>query len=344
MPSPSTARNLFARTVALFLMTFAASELRAQDIKIDVPFLTVRDFDASQEAGASFGDTRSALRAGHCSLEQEEAGVLSEILESGPTFVRNQPLSIEEVRVQPPDALLSGVKSGTQDALALYVHGYFIDFDKGCHRAALLQGNAGLEGRMVWFTWPSDGDVANYVRDEADLYWSVLDIADAIIDVNARSRDAGGADIIGHSLGGRGVALALAEIAFRAPETRLGDVVLLAPDMDFGIFARLLPRIRPIANSITVYVSDTDRPLDLSEELHGHPRLGQAGNDVAALEGVEVIDVSGLPAESASGHLYHIYSEPVGQDIDRLLNQNLRASERPDLDALGPNLWAVRPN
>ena len=42
---------------------------------------------------------------------------------------------------------------------------------------------------------------------------------------------------------------------------RQGHVVLLAPDMDFGIFERVLPRIRPIVSSITVYVSDEDRPL-----------------------------------------------------------------------------------
>lgn len=332
------------RCITLLLIMFAASGLHAQDATIDVPFLTVRDFDGSRGASAAFGDSRSSLRAGLCAVEEEEPSVLTDIVQSGPTFLREQLLSVEEVKLQSPDGLITARSSETQHGLALFVHGYFTDFDKGCRRAALLQRNAVLEERMVWFTWPSDGDIANYVQDETDLYWSVPDIADAILAVNAQSRDAGGADIIGHSLGGRGVALALAEVAVRAPETQLGDVVLLAPDMDFEIFARLLPRIRPIAKRITLYMSSADRPLDLSEELHGYPRLGQAGNNVTILDGVEVIDVSRLPTESASGHLYHIHNSVVGQDLDRLLNSDLPASQRPQLEAMGPNMWALLPN
>ena len=331
------------RCITLLLIMFAASGLHAQDATIDVPFLTVRDFDGSRGASAAFGDARSSLRAGLCAVEEEEPSVLTDIVQSGPTFLREQLLSVEEVKLQSPDGLTAR-SSETQHGLALFVHGYFTDFDKGCRRAALLQRNAVLEERMVWFTWPSDGDIANYVQDETDLYWSVPDIADAILAVNAQSRDAGGAEIIGHSLGGRGVALALAEVAVRAPETQLGDVVLLAPDMDFEIFARLLPRIRPIAKRITLYMSSADRPLDLSEELHGYPRLGQAGNNVTILDGVEVIDVSRLPTESASGHLYHIHNSVVGQDLDRLLNSDLPASQRPQLEAMGPNMWALLPN
>ena len=92
--------------------------------------------------------------------------------------------------------------------------------------------------------------------------------------------------------GRRRVVLALAEVANRHPETRLGHVVLLAPDMDFGIFERILPRIRPIVASMTVYATTGDRPLALSAQLHGDPRLGEAGNDVSVLSGVEVIDLS----------------------------------------------------
>lgn len=101
--------------------------------------------------------------------------------------------------------------------------------------------------------------------------------------------------------------------------------------MDFGIFERVLPRIRPIVSSIKVYVSDEDRPLAVSAQLHGYHRLGLAGKDVEALDGVEVIDVSGVPNESASGHLYHIHLRQVGQDLERLLSDDLPAADRPGL-------------
>ena len=323
---------------AAIQMVFATA-LFGQTVDFDVPFLTVRDVGSETGPSPVFGDARSTLRAGRCLVERADAGGLTSVLDSGPTFIREQLLSIEKVSTQPPEDLLDRVQSGNSDALTLYVHGYFIGFEKGCRRAALLQENANLDGRMVWFTWPSDGDVANYVQDEADLYWSVPDIADAIIALNARSAGSGGVDVIGHSLGGRGVALALQDIAYRFPDTRLGKVALLAPDMDFQIFARMVPRIAPIAESITIYVNDDDHPLALSAQLHGYPRLGQAANDVASLEGVQVIDVSELPDESASGHLYHIHNTKVGADLDQLLNAGLLASDRTDLVQTGPNTW-----
>ncbi|AHM03677.1 Lipoprotein, putative [Roseibacterium elongatum DSM 19469] len=201
--------------------------------------------------------------------------------------------------------------------------------------------NARLEGRFLWFSWPSDGSLASYTHDEADLYWSVPDIADAIIDLEDRF-GGGVVDVLGHSLGARGVVLALYDVASRAPETRIDEVVLLAPDMDFGIFQRMLPRIRPIAENITVYVTTGDRPLALSAQLHGYPRLGEAGNDIETLEGVEVIDVSDLPANSPTGHLYHIYSPAVGDDLDQLLNEGLHATERRNLYPVGANAWRLR--
>jgi esterase/lipase superfamily enzyme len=223
---------------------------------------------------------------------------------------------------------------------ALYVHGYYIDFEKGCRRAALLQQNAGLAGRFLWFSWPSDGAVANYTHDEADLYWSVPDMADTIIELERRF-GSGAVDVIGHSLGARGVVLALYEVANRRPKIRLGHVALLAPDMDFEIFARMFPRIEPIAETISVYTATGDKPLALSRQVHGYPRLGESGNDLSRIAGVEVIDLSDLPVEDPTGHLYHINRPAVGADLRQLLHEGKRASARSGLVAKGDNLWQL---
>jgi esterase/lipase superfamily enzyme len=113
--------------------------------------------------------------------------------------------------------------------------------------------------------------------------------------------------------------------------------------MDFAIFERILPRIRSIAESITVYATAGDRPLALSAQLNGYPRLGQVGNDVSGLAGVEVIDLSDLPSEGPTGHLYHIYSPAVGEDLRRLLNAGERADVRHGVVPQGKNLWRLRP-
>lgn len=309
----------------------------------EVPFLTLRNRTGSDEPGEMFGDERSDLKAGLCRVRQLDLSVFSQLAEAAPAFLREELLRVDRVRTTDTRTILDDVlASAAGRPPTLYVHGYYISFEKGCRRAVLLQENAGLAGRFLWFSWPSDGTLTNYTHDEADLYWSVPDLADTILEMERRL-GSGGVNIAGHSLGARGVALALYDVASRNPEARLGEVVLMAPDMDFDIFARLLPRIAPIVEHLTIYVASGDRPLALSAQLHGYPRLGEAGNDVARLEGVEVIDLSELPSEGPTGHLLHIYSTPVGDDLNQLLNEGKRAAERRNLVQVGDNLWSLKP-
>ena len=340
----------FARLMGVILClgalswAFPVPSTAQTDIQtMEFPYFTVRNRTGSDDPSDFYGGERSDLKAGACRVEELDLGVLAPLADMAPNFLREELLRVQTVEEADPGAILDRLE-GTAGARgpALYVHGYYISFEKGCRRAALLQQNADLVGRFLWFSWPSDGGAAYYTHDEADLYWSLPDIADTIIELERRF-GAGNVDVIGHSLGARGVVLALAEVANRHPDIRLGHVVLLAPDMDFGIFERILPRVRPIAETTTVYATTGDRPLALSAQLHGYPRLGETGNDVSRLAGVEVIDLSDLPSEGPTGHLYHIYSRAVGEDLRRLLLAGERADARQGLVAQGENLWRLRP-
>ncbi|MEL6583668.1 MAG: alpha/beta hydrolase [Pseudomonadota bacterium] len=311
---------------------------------IEIPFLSARDLGTTEGPSVFFGDQRSSLRAGRCVVEAIELGGYLPALDAVPALMREPLLSINSVSLLPGDDPLDILDDPALAAPpVLYVHGYNIDFEKGCRRAALLKANAHLEGRLLWFTWPSDGDVANYSRDEADLYWSVPDLADLMIEMSERLGPDTPLDIIGHSLGARGVALAAQQVAFRRPDISLGHVVLVAPDMDFDIFERALPQIHQVSQGITVYVSALDRPLNLSRQVHGYPRLGQADNPFWRLWGVSVVDVSDLEPPTPTGHLYHIHTKAVGDDMDLLLRQNLRPSDRATLTQDTRNVWRLLP-
>lgn len=325
-----------------------SAPLGAQDHGIagerQVPFLTLRNPTGSDVPGAVFGDARSGLSAGWYAVRDVDLRALAPLAQIAPAFMREDLLRVDNVVRTDSARLFDALTQGASDhAPAIYVHGYYISFDKGCRRAVLLQENAGLAGRFLWFSWPSDGALAYYTHDESDLYWSIPDLANTILET-ARRFGSDVVDVMGHSLGARGVVLALYEVANRAPDIRLDQVVLLAPDMDFGIFERILPRIRPIAENITIYVTRGDHPLALSAQLHGYPRLGEAGNDVAVLGDIEVVDLSALPSNSPTGHLYHIYSADVGRDLGQLLNQGLKAADRSNLRQVGPNLWSMQPS
>lgn len=346
----STSKSIFTRLVGvifciggLFCALPAPAVAQTEVRTLEFPYFTLRNLTGSEVPSEFYGGERSDLKAGVCRVEALDLGVLSPLAEVAPNFLQEELLRVQYVREAEPAAILDGLEATAGPrGPALYVHGYYIGFEKGCRRAALLQQNADLAGRFLWFSWPSDGGAAYYTHDEADLYWSLPDLADTIIELERRFGP-GAVDVIGHSLGARGVVLALAEVANRYPEMQLGHVVLLAPDMDFGIFERVLPRVRPIAASMTVYATTGDRPLALSAQLHGYPRLGEAGNDVSGLSGVEVIDLRALPSEGPTGHLYHIYSRAVGEDMRRLLNAGEGADAREGLVAESTNLWRMQP-
>lgn len=348
MPRATRIPKLLALMAALAaaqagLAPQASAQEAAEPPARGVPYLTIRNHTGLDDPREVYGDERSDLKAGHCDIGERRLPMLSSVAEAAPFYIPEEILRVEAIRERPPAELLDTFEADVGEAEpVLFTHGFYIDFEKGCRRATALQENAGLEGRFLWFSWPSDGDALNYTHDEADLYWSVPDLADAISEMERRF----GPDrvhVAGHSLGARGVVHALAELANRGTGEQIGEVVLLAPDMDFGIFQRLLPRIRPLASSITVYVTERDWPLALSAQLHGYPRLGEAGNPVEALDGVEVIDLSDLQVRSSSGHLYHIYNSEVGDDLAQLLKQGLHAGERRNLVQDGPNLWRLQP-
>lgn len=328
---------------AVMIAVPSASQAQMEVRTGEVPFLTLRNRTGSDDPGKIFGDERSDLKAGRCRVREMDLSVLALLADQAPPYIREEFLRVDRVREMDSIAVLDALQdTATGGAPVLYVHGYYISFEKGCRRAALLQDNADLAGRFLWFSWPSDGALAYYTHDEADLYWSVPDLADTIIEMERRF-GGGLVNVVGHSLGARGVVLALYDVANRHPDIRLGEIVLLAPDMDFEIFQRILPRIAPVAESITVYVTTGDRPLALSSQLHGYPRLGEAGNDVSTLTDVEVIDLSDLPTGSPTGHLYHIYSEDVGADLGQLLTHGLHAAERRNLVQTVSNTWKLRP-
>jgi esterase/lipase superfamily enzyme len=152
-------------------------------------------------------------------------------------------------------------------------------------------------------------------------------------------------NVVAHSLGTRGVVLALVMLAQAVHDDKpvLNQVVLVAPDIDAGVFKQYLPMIRPLAKNITIYVSDNDNPLALSRQVHGYPRLGEPGEHLDGITGVEIIDISGIAMRSPSGHIYHIYQDDVVNDIDQILNHGKQASQRDKLKQTGESYWSLQP-
>lgn len=316
---------------------------------IDVTFITQRNRTGSTEPADYFDGSRGELTAGSATVSFSPIWGVSDISSSFNFYIPDEKIALVDIREKSLPSLYDGIKSFSRQGNGnhvLYVHGYNIDFEKSCRRTALFQRALGLKDRLLLFSWPADGNMLKYTWDEADLTWSVAHIAgffEKLETLTGREK----VDVVAHSLGARGVVNALVRLSYRKRAGQIiNELILIAPDIDAGVFAQELAQLRGVVRRITVYVSDNDKALRLSQEVHGYPRLGQAGENLQVFDGVESIDISRIATWRMSGHLYHLFNPEVIADLTELLHTGKPAQQRPRLKKMvhdGLPYWEMQP-
>lgn len=318
--------------------TSGGSELHA------VPFISLRNLTGERKAKDHYGDERADISTGRCMLSHQP-GILPESLSAnGLFYVPENDIKLESVVAVEAGAFWSEFKDGLDGRNpVLYLHGYNTSFAKSCEQASLFQRNLSLDGSLILFSWPSDGALLNYSRDEADLYWSVAPLEATLLGM-IEQFGSGKVNLIAHSLGARGLFISLVQLAHGSGHSLplFNQLVFTAPDIDAAVFKQYLADIRPLARNITLYVSENDKPLALSREVHGYPRLGEAGAHLDGITGIDIIDLSEIGIRSFSGHLYHLYHDSIVHDLDLLLNHGVKADSRMGLTAAGNNRWRLK--
>lgn len=314
---------------------------------VSVPFVTLRNRRGSDSPEDYFGGARGEPRAGVCTVLFSPIRGLAGIADDAPFYIPDEKIALKDVRETPLEDLFSGVESFLESDngnVVIYIHGYKIDFENSCRRSAIFQRALGLHDRLLLFSWPSDGNMLKYTWDESDLVWSVPSFSRFLDEIVARAGK-GRVDVVAHSLGARGAVQALARMAHReSAASILNELVLIAPDIDTDIFRQELPLVLKTVGRITVYASDNDKPLKLSHEVHGYPRLGMAGEHLTVLEGVETIDISPVGIRRFSGHVYHLFNPEVIEDLTELLHTGKPSGQRPGLEAVdkaGLTYWRL---
>jgi len=312
-------------------------------------YFTLRNKVEAASNDEYYGGLRGGSWAGRFSVYFEPIPGLKEISDAAPFYIPGERIVLQGVNEMSESRMLEEIKGfsdNRQGNIVIYIHGYNIGFEKGCRHAAIFQRALNERHRVALFSWPADGDLLKYTRDEADLAWSVHRMADFFKTI-VRLVGPGRVDVVAHSLGARGAAMALARIACMSEEGPfLNQLVLIAPDIDSDSFRDIWPDIRPLARRTTLYVSENDRALKLSQEVHGYPRLGEAGTHLTVLQGMETVDVSLTFNRRPSGHLYHLYTSEVVSDLAALLETGQKASKRANLKQVemkGGAYWQVMP-
>ncbi|WP_298951385.1 alpha/beta fold hydrolase [uncultured Methylobacterium sp.] len=186
----------------------------------------------------------------------------------------------------------------------LYVHGYRESFESAALSAAQLSDGIRFHGASALFTWPSAASTFDYGYDRESALWS-RDALEDLLRAVAASTSGGRVHIVAHSMG---TLLTLETLrmlradAGEAAMTKIGAVVLAAPDIDIDLFTSGVERLGPDAAKITVISSTNDRALGLSSRIAGGVmRAGAADRERLEALGVRVADAS----EYGSGLINH---------------------------------------
>lgn len=217
--------------------------------------------------------------------------------------------------------------------VVLFIHGYRYSFDESLEIAARLVQRGRVDALPVAYSWPSKDRLFAYGTDYDINEWTFEHLTGFLQElVNALPPNRV-LHIVGHSMGNRAALQSLARL--NLPAERLGQLVMIAPDVDAQTFRELFLRSGQFKNR-TMYLSNHDLALGLSRILHSRtPRAGDAKREYIVADGLDTIDASPLRA-GLIGHSYYESSQLMFDDIGDVLHGKRPPERKLDLCKLEP--------
>ncbi len=324
----------------------------------EVNFVTTRADTGSADPEKRYGDARGATAFGAAMVAVDPARSLSPFAAVQPARTLRQterlrrgplqqvlPLAEEAfvAAVAPP----SGPAGAAPEAL-VFIHGYKRTFSEAVVNAALLRHQLAFPGPVIAFAWPSANRVLGYLEDRENVEWSATELR-RLVGLLGRSIPGVRVHLVAHSLGNRALVGALTALVAEHPEFRdwpIGEIVMLAPDLDRDLFIReTAPLLQGMPSRITLYVSAEDIPLMASASVHKYPRLGDAREGVPIIPGIETVDVTDS-ITIFDGHGYYESDPATIEDLYHLIREGRGADQRPGLvpvDTEAGRHWRLLP-
>jgi esterase/lipase superfamily enzyme len=259
----------------------------------------------------------------------------------------------ELVRIDPLNnksflrALSNRIQKSEDKSALVYTHGYSRNFEHAARITATLAYELRYQGIPVLYSWPSKGSPSAYLGDRTTIEWSAPNFYKFFKDI-ALDTKVETIHVVAHSMGNQAFLQAFMKLLDDPEMTanwKFGEIVLVAPDVDRGIFERdIAPAIVQADSHITLYVSSIDIPLMASRSVNLYPRLGDAREEPVIIEGIETIDASEA-ASLISGHTYYRETPEVLADLYYLINERREASDRPTLEAVDSprgQFWKIK--
>ncbi|WP_342738119.1 alpha/beta hydrolase [Bradyrhizobium sp. B117] len=205
--------------------------------------------------------------------------------------------TIRSIAKTSEDQWIKSLSSTKKKKALIFVHGFNTKFRDAVFRTAQIVWDLQFGGTAVLFSWPSRGEIADYLYDKDSALSSRVALL-RVID-NLRKAKFETVDIIAHSMGNLIVVDALSTTAATKSPTVIAQLVMAAPDVDRDMFIQEIPRVAKVAKGLTLYASKNDKALQLSKRVAGRiPRAGDVPESgPIIIKSVSTIDVSAIGDE-----------------------------------------------
>jgi esterase/lipase superfamily enzyme len=243
----------------------------------------------------------------------------------------------------------------------VFIHGFHNTFENAAFNTAEGWHFLKREGVAIAYTWPAGhpGLLQGYNYDRESSEFTVFHLKQ-LVRALASMPEVERVSILAHSRGTDVAMTALRELVIEAragdrdPQEmwKIGDVVLLAPDLDFEVTNQRSggERTFQIARSFTIYVSRKDEAIGIADWLYGSfRRIGQIRYDdlseahkqeLAANEQLAIVDAQ--VKGGSFGHGYYMNPAVSSDLILTILEDRDPGAEhgRP-LTPYAPGFWII---
>ncbi|MEO1187664.1 MAG: alpha/beta hydrolase, partial [Pseudomonadota bacterium] len=219
--------------------------------------------------------------------------------------------------------LQDAIDGDRSDSILLFIHGFNVQFDEALVRAAQLSNDLSRENRFnvgvpVLYSWPSAGALSleDYQGDRSRSL-SAAPYLEEFLDILTEDVSVSRINIIAHSMGNRVLTQALEDYARDYLERHdRGDelefrILLVAADVERDIFAAANGVFDNLDANVTIYTSDTDRALHISNIVNSNQakRLGDTDTNRPYIRpslNYQTIDATAVTTELFGiGHNYY---------------------------------------
>jgi len=233
----------------------------------------------------------------------------------------------------------------------IYVHGYKVVYENPVLVSAELWHFLGYDGAFIAYAWPSTPSRFAYIKDSDTAAGYVRNLR-LLLEFVAERTDAQEIHVIGYSNGTRLVTRAMEQLALiHEGETadeifeqlHLRNVILVGSDLDRGVFGSYLADgLLNVSKHLSIYISQHDKALRVSQFLTRRQRLGQLwggkGGEIHPLARqvlseyrdqisfINVTDAEG--ADTGNGHGYFRTSPWASSDILMSIYYGLTPEQR----------------